>query len=257
MNEIKNNKLNKKPNFIMRFLHYLASPKNFYFYSRKLIPIFGLLALLCITVGTYWGLFVAPMDYRQGDAFRIIYIHVPFAILSQGIYVMMTTAYIVGWVWKIRLSDIFAQKSIDLGMIMTALALFTGAVWGKPIWGVYWVWDARITSTFIFLLIYIGIYLLQKSITNKEYATRISAILSIVGLVNIPIIKYSVDWWFTLHQGATFTVTKAPSMPSDMWLPLLINLIGFYCLYLYIALVRTKSQIIYYWQKKQELKSTS
>jgi heme exporter protein C len=215
---------------IKELWHRLGSPRSFYRISGPLRWVFGILAIVLLTVGTFWGLAVAPADYQQGDSFRIIYVHVPTALVAQSAYLLMGAAGVVVLVWRMKLADMVLAVTVPFGMTMTALALFTGAVWGKPTWGAWWVWDARTTSMLVLLFLYIGLYALRQAIQRPETAGRACAVLAVVGVINIPIIKYSVDWWLTLHQGATFRLTAAPAMPPEMWIPLAINVIGIYCL---------------------------
>ncbi len=216
---------------LKEFWHRLGSPRWFYQISGHFGWAFGALALGLLVIGTFWGLAVAPPDYQQGNSFRIIYVHVPSAILAQSAYMLMGAAGLVLLVWRMKLADMVLATTVPFGMSMTALALFTGAVWGKPTWGAWWVWDARTTSMLVLLFLYIGLYALRQAVPRQETAGRACAVLAVVGVVNIPIIKYSVDWWLTLHQGATFKLTESPSMPPEMWLPLLVNVLGFYCFF--------------------------
>ncbi|MFG1490612.1 heme ABC transporter permease, partial [Oceanospirillum sp. HFRX-1_2] len=199
---------------------------------------------LLITIGTIWGLAFAPADYQQGNSFRIIYIHVPAAILAQSIFFAMAIAGGIGLIWKMKVADMVAKSCAPVGATMTFIALFTGAVWGKPTWGAWWVWDARLTSMLILLFLYFGVIALQSAFDSKQSAARASAILSLVGVVNIPIIKYSVEWWNTLHQPATFKLTEKPAMPAEMWMPLLVMVIGFYCFFAVILMMRTRNEIL-------------
>lgn len=216
---------------LKQWWHKLGSPRWFYEISRFWQVLFGTLALLLLLTGTIWGLAFAPEDYQQGNSFRIMYVHVPTAIVSQSAYMLMGAAGLVLLVWRMKLADMVLATAVPFGMSMTALALFTGAVWGKPTWGAWWVWDARTTSMLVLLFLYFGLYALRKSIPREEAAGRACAVLALIGTINIPIIKYSVDWWLTLHQPATFKLTEAPSMPMEMWLPLLLNVLGIYCLF--------------------------
>ncbi|HEX7034998.1 MAG TPA: heme ABC transporter permease [Pseudomonadales bacterium] len=211
--------------------HRLGSPRWFFRISGPLATTLGLLALALLVTGTVWGLAFAPPDYQQGDSVRIMYVHVPTAIVAQSAYILMGAAGVVLLVWRMKMADMVIAATVPFGLTMTALALFTGAAWGKPTWGAWWVWDARTTSVLVLLFLYIGLYALRQAIPRPETASRACAVLAVVGTINIPIIKYSVDWWLTLHQGATFKLTEAPSMPPEMWLPLLLNVLGVYCFF--------------------------
>lgn len=226
------------------WFHRMGSPKWFYEITGRWIPWFGAAAVIFLLMGTVWGLAFAPQDYQQGNSFRIIYIHVPAAILAQSIFFAMAIAGGIGLIWKMKVADMVAKSCAPIGATMTFVALFTGAVWGKPTWGAWWVWDARLTSMLILLFLYFGVIALQSAFDSKQSAARASAILSLVGVVNIPIIKYSVDWWNTLHQPATFTLTEKPAMPVEMWLPLLVMVIGFYCFFATVLMMRTRNEIL-------------
>jgi len=226
------------------WFHKLGSPKWFYDISGRWLPWLGAAAALLIGVGTLWGLAFAPADYQQGDSFRIIYIHVPAAILAQSCYMMLAAAGVVGLVWKMKLADVALQCAAPIGAWMTFIALVTGAVWGKPTWGAWWVWDARLTSMLILLFLYFGVIALGQSISNRDSAAKACAVLSIVGVINIPIIKYSVEWWNTLHQPATFKLTEKPAMPAEMWVPLLVMVIGFYCFFAVALLLRMRLEVL-------------
>lgn len=226
------------------FFHKLGSPKWFYDISGKWLPWFAVGSALLLVVGSIWALAFAPADYQQGNSFRIIYIHVPSAILAQSCFMMMAVAGAIGLIWKMKLADMFVKAAAPIGASFTFLALLTGAVWGKPTWGTWWVWDARLTSMLILLFLYFGIMALQSAIEDSATAAKASAVLALVGMVNIPIIKYSVEWWNTLHQPATFKLTEKPAMPVEMWLPLLIMVIGFYCFFATVILLRTRNEIL-------------
>ncbi|KPY46351.1 Heme exporter protein CcmC [Pseudomonas syringae pv. rhaphiolepidis] len=226
------------------WLHTLGSPKGFYRISTRLLPWLSVAAALLLGIGIIWGLAFAPPDYQQGNSFRIIYIHVPAAMLAQSCYVMLALCGVVGLVWKIKLADVALQCAAPIGAWMTALALATGAIWGKPTWGAWWVWDARLTSMLILLFLYFGLIALGNAISNRASAAKACALLAIVGVVNIPIIKYSVEWWNTLHQGATFSLTEKPAMPAEMWLPLLFTVLGFYCFFGVVLLLRMRLEVL-------------
>ncbi len=226
------------------FFHKLGSPKWFYEISGKLLPWLTVFSVLALAIGVVWGLVFAPQDYQQGNSFRIIYIHVPAAILAQSCYMMLAVAGIVGLVWRMKLADVALQCAAPIGAAMTFLALITGSIWGKPTWGTYWEWDARLTSMLILLFLYFGIIALRMAISNRDTAAKATAVMAIVGVVNIPIIKYSVDWWNTLHQPATFTVTEKPAMPVEMWLPLLVMVLAFYGLFALNLLLRMRLEVL-------------
>lgn len=164
---------------------------------------------------------MAPPDYQQGDAYRILYIHVPLAAFSLGIYLAMAVAAAVHWIWKIKVADIVASQLLPLGAMVTALTLVTGSIWGHPMWGTWWIWDARLTSELILLFLYLGVMALRHSLPTLVLQQRVSSVLVIVGVVNLPVIHYSVTWWNTLHQGATILKWGRPSLPSSMLVPLL------------------------------------
>ncbi len=227
-----------------RWFHQMGSPKWFYGFAGILQPWFAIAALGLLTWGALWGLAFAPADYQQGNSFRIMYVHVPAAILSQSIFLGMAVAGAVGLVWKMKVAFMVARSCIAIGATFTAIALVTGAIWGKPTWGAYWVWDARLTSTLVLFFLYTGIMALNQAISERHIAGKATAILAIVGTINIPIIKYSVEWWNTLHQSSSFTLTAKPSMPAEMYLPLLLTVLGSYCFFALVVLMRTRSQIV-------------
>jgi len=231
-------------NTIGHFFQKLASPKYFYQISGSLIPWFGWICLLLMLVGTYLGLVWAPPDYQQGDSFRIIYVHVPAAWMSLFVYVMMAMAAAVGLIWRIKVADVIAASSAPIGASFTFLALVTGSLWGKPMWGTWWVWDARLTSELILLFLYLGVIALNAAIEDKRTAARASGILAIVGVVNVPIIHYSVEWWYTLHQGSTVLRADGPAMPMDMLIPLLIMALAFKLYYFTVLLMRARCEVL-------------
>lgn len=226
------------------FIHKLGSPKWFYAISTRLQPWFWAAALLLLIIGSVWGLAFAPADYQQGNSFRIIYVHVPAAILAQSCFIALAAAGLVFLVWKIKVADMAAAVIAPFGASMTFVALFSGSVWGIPTWGTWWVWDARLTSMLIQLFLYLGVIALRGAFISRDSGARAASVLALVGVVNIPIIKYSVEWWNTLHQPATFTLTERPAMPPEMWLPLLVMVLGFYCFFIALTLMRTRSEIL-------------
>ncbi len=208
------------------------------------MPWFLAAGLLLTLAGIVWGLGFAPKDYLQGNSYRIIFIHVPTAFLAQSVYIMMAVAGVITLVWKMKLADVFVKAVAPVGAVLTFLALFTGAVWGKPTWGTWWIWDARLTSMLILLFLYLGVVALGSAIADEKSAARSVAVLVLVGVVNIPIIKYSVEWWNTLHQPATFKLTEKPSMPAEMWVPLLLTVLGLYLLFGWISLLRMQTEVL-------------
>ncbi|MBB3141995.1 heme ABC transporter permease [Halomonas organivorans] len=226
------------------FIHKLGSPKGFYAISARWLTPLWLAAAALILIGGTWGLAFSPADYQQGDSFRIIYVHVPAAFLAQSIFVAMAAAGFVFMVWKIKLADMAAAMMAPLGAGMTFVALFSGAVWGVPTWGTWWQWDARLTSMLILFFLYIGVIALRGAFASRDGGARAASVLAMVGVINIPIIKYSVEWWYTLHQPATFSITSKPAMPAAMWLPLLLMVLGFYCFFIAVTLMRTRSEIL-------------
>ena len=202
--------------------HKQGTPKYYYRTARALTPWLSALCAILFAVGLYLGLVVAPPDYQQGDSYRIIYVHVPSAWMSMFVYVVMAGMAAIGLIWRVKLMAILATASAPIGASFTFLALATGSIWGKPMWGTWWVWDARLTSELILLFLYFGFMALQGAISDRQTAWRAGAILLLVGVVNIPIIHYSVEWWYTLHQPATVTKFDKPSIDMSMLTPLLI-----------------------------------
>jgi heme exporter protein C len=229
---------------LMQFFHRLSSPKYFYQIAGRWIPWIGLVCILCTVAGLYGGLVLAPPDYQQGESYRIIFIHVPSAWMSMFIYVVMAGAGLVGLVWRIKLAEIIAISSAPIGASFTFLALITGSLWGKPMWGTWWVWDARLTSELILLFLYLGVIALYGAIEDKRVAARAVAILALVGVVNIPIIHYSVEWWNTLHQGPTVTKFDKPSIATSMLIPLLLMAIAFKLFYATVVLMRARCEVL-------------
>ncbi len=227
-----------------KWLHPYSKPETTYQLCGKLLPWFSILALLCLSIGTVLGLAFAPSDYQQGDSFRIIYIHVPAAIWSMGVYMSMAIAAFIGIVWQVRLSDMAASAMAPIGAVYTFIALLTGAIWGKPMWGTWWVWDARLTSELILLFLYLGVIALYHAFDDQKTAAKAAGILAIVGVVNLPIIHFSVEWWNTLHQGATITKFEKPSISSDMLWPLLLNIFGFAFFFGSVTMIRLRNEIL-------------
>lgn len=227
----------------IRWLRFTA-PENFYDLSGQLIPWFAGLTILLFGIGLYLGLVVAPEDYQQGDSYRIIYIHVPTAWMSMFLYVLMAVYAAIGLIWRIKMAEIMAKAIAPTGAMFTFLALWTGALWGRPTWGVYWVWDARLTSELILLFLYLGYMALHAAIEDRQRAANASAILAIVGVVNVPIIYFSVQWWNTLHQGASITVTDAPTMAMIMFVTLMIMVFATWMYSIAVVLARARIELL-------------
>ncbi|CAG0944931.1 Heme exporter protein C [Gammaproteobacteria bacterium] len=225
-------------------MHRLASPPHFYRLAGVLRRWLLWPALACIAAGAYGGLVLAPPDYQQGEGFRIIYVHVPSAYLSMLIYVVMAVASAIALVWRIKLAHAVAASAAPIGASFTFLALVTGAVWGQPMWGTWWVWDARLTSELILLFLYLGYILLRSAFDDLGKADRASAVLALVGVVNIPIIHYSVIWWSTLHQGPTISKFDNPSITMDMLWPLLVMICGFTLFFLAVLTRRLQGEVL-------------
>lgn len=226
------------------FIHRLGSPKTCYHWVGLILPWVAGLCLLSFIYGLLGALYWAPADYQQGEVFRIIYLHVPCAILSMAIYAWMSLNAVLYLVWKLKLADIILKVSAPMGAIFTALALLTGALWGKPTWGTYWIWDARLSSELILLFIYMGIMALRSSLPEPQTAAKITSVLTLVGCINLPIIHYSVVWWHSLHQGATLLKWAKPSIAPDMLKPLLVMILAFTLYFLCWLLVRVRSELL-------------
>ena len=227
-----------------KFLHKLASPRYFYAISGKFIPWLGWLTAVTLLTGLYFGLVKAPPDYQQGDSYRIMFIHVPAAWMSMFIYMLMALWSGINLIWNIKLADVMTVSSATLGASFTLLALVTGSLWGKPMWGAWWVWDARLTSELILLFLYLGYIALVSAIEDRRTAARAGGVLILVGVVNIPIIHYSVEWWNTLHQGPTVTKLDKPSIHLSMLIPLLIMAVSFNLYYLTVVLMRARIEVL-------------
>ena len=227
-----------------KWFHQLASPPHFYRISVLLAPWLGVSGLILVAYGAWQGLFVVPMDYQQGDAFRIIYVHVPSAYLSMMAYMIMATSGAIGLIWRIKLSHAVAAAAAPIGAGFTFLALCTGSIWGRPMWGTWWEWgDPRMMSELILLFLYFGYMALRSSIDDTTKADKASAVLALVGIVNVVIVHFSVEWWSSLHQGQT--VFKKGTMDADMRIPLLVMLLGFTLLFGSMLLRRIRTEVLY------------
>ena len=221
-----------------------ASPVTFYPLAGKVAPWFGAIAIVLAAIGLYIGFLVAPTDYQQGDAYRIMFIHVPAAWMSMFIYVVMSGLAAAGMIWNTRLSSMMAVALAPTGAMFTFIALWTGALWGKPMWGAWWVWDARLTSELILLFLYIGFIALGAAIDDPRRAARATGLLALVGIVNVPIIYFSVFWWNTLHQGSSISLSKGFSMTGSMVSALLFMVCSFWAYTIAVALMRVRCEIL-------------
>jgi heme exporter protein C len=230
---------------IIKLFHQFISPRFVYWLSSVIIPYIFILALILIAFGLYQGIFIAPPDYLQGDAYRIIYIHVPAAYLSLLGYVILAVSSFLGFVWHIKIGYYAARSVAGIGAIFTVIALLTGAIWGKPMWGTYWQWtDPRMMSELFLLFLYLGYMALIVNITNIDQADRVGSILAMIGLINVPIIHYSVEWWSSIHQGPSIMSEGGPSIAPEMLYPLLTSILGFTLLFIFLFLYRLNTMIL-------------
>lgn len=231
-------------NPVLLWFHKLGSPPTFYAFAGRLLP--WLLGLTLITggIGLYWGLFVAPADYLQGESVRIIYIHVPSAWMSMAIYAFMAVNAIIALVWRTKIAEILAMAAAPIGAAFTFITLVSGALWGRPTWGTYWTWDARLTSQLVLLFLYFGVIGLYSAIEDRRRAARAAALLILVGVINLPIIRYSVEWWSTLHQPASIRLMGESSMHSSMLWPLLIMAVATKFYFGWALLARSRVMVL-------------
>src|SRR3569832_2430186 len=222
----------------------LSSPATFFPLAGKLIPYFAALAVVLTVIGLYLGFFVAPTDYKQGEGYRIMFIHVPAAWMSMFIYVVMAFYAGMGLVLNTRLSAMMASALAPTGALFTFLALWTGALWGKPMWGTWWVWDARLTSELILFFLFLGFFVLLAVFVVLRCVVLVGAILALVGAVNVPVIYFSVKWWNTLHQGSSVSMTKAPSMAQTMLWGMLLMALCFWMYSIAMTLKRVRAIIL-------------
>ncbi|EKN4208221.1 heme ABC transporter permease [Yersinia ruckeri] len=225
-----------------KWFHQFAQPERLYRVSGRFIPWFAIAAVVCLTVGWIDGFGFAPADYQQGNSFRIMYLHVPAAIWSMGIYMSMAIAAFIGLVWQMKMSDLAVAAMAPVGAVFTFIALATGSAWGKPMWGTWWLWDARLTSELVLLFLYIGVIALYHAFEDRKMAGRAAGILVLVGVVNIPIIHFSVVWWNTLHQGSTnMQQTIYPAMRT----PLRWAIFGYLFFFATLTLMRLRNLILH------------
>lgn len=230
------------------WFYQLGTPNWFYQKTSKWLPYMYATAFTLLAIGTVWGLGFAPADFKQGNSYRILYIHAPVAHMAEVAYVLMAIMGAAGLIWKTKLSFMAMKASAPLGAVFTFIALVSGSIWGKPTWGTWWVWDARITSMLILLFLFLGVYALMEAYENKDAGNKAAAILSLVGVVNVVIIKKSVEWWNTLHQPASLL---KGAIDLSMLMPLLINILGMYILYLSMLIAWTQVEVLRQERKKQ------
>ncbi len=224
-------------------LHAFANPARFLRLARRLLPWVAALATLCIGAGAVWGLVFAPPDYQQGDSVRIMYVHVPAAWMALFAYLCMAASSAAALIWRHPLGHILARAAAPIGAAFTVLALATGSLWGKPMWGAWWVWDARLTSVLVLLFLYLGYIALANAFDDPGRGAKAAAILAIVGVVNLPIIKFSVDWWNTLHQPASILVRSGPTIHAAMLAPLLLMILGYTFYFVWVLLLRSRAEL--------------
>ena len=221
-----------------------ASSSSFYGLASRLVPIFMTVAILLAIAGMYIGFFLAPVDYQQGNSYRIMFIHVPAAWMSMFIYLLVAAYAIISLVWRVKLADIMAYSLAPTGAMFAFLALLTGALWGRPTWGTYWVWDARLTSELLLLFLYLGYMGLYSAIPDRQRASRAASFLAVVGVVNVPIIYFSVSWWNTLHQGSSITFSSSPTMTWTMFSALILMSLACWAYAIAVSLRRAQSVIL-------------
>ena len=229
---------------LKNWYHLLGSPRHFYRISGLWLPWLAWIGGLGLAVGLVWGLVFAPPDYQQGDSYRIIFLHVPAASGALMGYIAMGVAGLVALVWRMKMAEVAIKSIAPFGAMLTAVALITGSIWGKPTWGTYWVWDARLTSMLILLFLYLGIIALQSAIRDPRQAGRAAALLAVVGVINVVIVRYSVYWWHSLHQPRTIRITDETAMPAEMLTPLLICMFSMYVLFAVSVLMRARTEIL-------------
>ena len=229
---------------ISAFIHKFSSPKSFVDLTEKLYPFFIIAGVSLLIVGWTWGLLFAPQDAVQGNSYRIIFLHVPSVIFAELVYFFMAVCALMHIVWRVKLAAYLIKSAAPIGAMITFIGLFSGAIWGIPTWGTWWQWDARITSTLILFIMYLGILTLHGSFSNLEKADRLMSILVIIGVVNIPIIKKSVDWWSTLHQPASISVSGGSSIDPSMLFPLFISVIGLGFTLISLGILSSRSYIL-------------
>ncbi|MEX1036519.1 MAG: heme ABC transporter permease [Sneathiella sp.] len=225
-------------------LHKYANPKRFLSIISVIYPWSVWLTVILLIAGLYMGLFVAPPDYQQGDTVRIMFVHVPAAWMALMIYTIMAVSSAVGLIWKHPVADLTAKAAAPIGAAFTFLALVTGSLWGQPMWGTFWVWDARLTSMLILLFLYLGYMAIWESFDDSAKAAKAAAILALVGVINIPVIRFSVDWWNTLHQPASVATMSGPKIHSSILIPLLIMGLAYTAFFVMVLIIRVRTEIL-------------
>ncbi|MFT4520449.1 MAG: heme exporter protein C [Halioglobus sp.] len=226
------------------FFHKLGSPPWLYGIAGNILRFLLPLTVAGLVAGVVWGLLYTSMDFRQGNSYRILYIHVPAAVVALAAYYVMALAGAVSLIWRMKMADVAMKAAAPIGAALTFLALVTGAIWGKPTWGAWWVWDARVTSMLILFFLYVGVVALYEAFDNKEAASKACAVLALVGMVNIPIIYKSVDWWYSLHQPASIKLTGESSIDGSMLYPLLLMIASFYGLFTCALLMNMRAELL-------------
>jgi heme exporter protein C len=225
-------------------LHRYANPAAFGRLSGRVMPWTAAASILLLGAGLWFGLFDSPPDYQQGDTVRIMYVHVPAAIMSELVYGMMAAAAAAGFIWKHALADVFVKAAAPLGAAFTLICLVAGSLWGKPMWGAWWVWDARLTSELVLFFLYLGYIALVDAFDDPERGLKAGAILVLVGVVDLPIIKFSVDWWNTLHQPSSLMSLSGPKIAGQMLLPLFLMIAGFMAFFVTLVMLRVESELL-------------
>jgi heme exporter protein C len=225
-------------------MHRFANPLRYQRVADAVLPWAGGAAVVLMVLGLYLALIEAPPDYQQGQAYRIMYVHVPAAWMALMVYALMAAASVIGIVWRHPLAETAARAAAPIGAAFTAIALVTGSLWGKPMWGTYWVWDPRITFELLLLFLYLGYMGLRSAFDDLQRADRVSAVLAIVGIVDVPIIHYSVIWWNSLHQAPSLMKFSKPTMPPEMYIPILAMFLGFTLLFAALLLTRLRAEVL-------------
>jgi heme exporter protein C len=231
-------------NPVLRWFHQLGSPPYFHAFATRWSPWFYAGALLTMAWGLYGALFVVPPDYQQGDSYRILFIHVPSAWMSLAIYLIMAVNAVIALVWRIKLSELIAMNCAPIGAAFTLITLLTGSLWGKPMWGTWWTWDARLTSELVLLFLYLGVMGLYAAIEDRRAAARAASFLALLGVINIPIVHFSVEWWNTLHQGATIRLVGESTIDPQMLPPLIWMTLGTKLWFMGSLLIRTRTTLL-------------